>query len=806
MPTASPRPPQASSKKDSKKELASKPHTAEQQLETSTPQNILLFLIAFRALNALCVRTFFQPDEFFQSLEPAWQIAFGKNSGAWITWEWKHQLRSSIHPYIFAAVYYVSNLMSEYLSLSPLSRADLLVAAPKLTQALFAAIGDYYTWKLARKVYGNRSNEAWGALALTVLSPWQWFCSTRTLSNCLETTLTVAALYLWPWEWPSEKTDVRSAAATNKPTKRKEQNGVPGLRMCLLLAALATVLRPTNLLIWFCLAFVAIFKQPTSFAQAWSNLSTFSLFRPTPKELRNLIFEAAISGTTVLGVSTIFDRIYYGFWTFPPFRFLYFNLAQSLAVFYGRNDWHYYISQGYPLLLTTALPFTLVGLFQAYSSRPRKIVSPRESIRRQLAIICVFMPTVLSLVSHKEVRFIYPLLPSLLIITSPPLVSYFKPAVSSGSASNIPRRLLLIFLILASIYISYYTTLSHASGAINVMDYLRRQYNSHYPSSQQHLSPTSAATQIMTVGFLMPCHSTPWRSHLIFPNIHAWALSCEPPVNLSPAEKATYLDEADQFYADPLGFLRSNMTGGLRTFPQKPSYQLPPPSPPTTPAPTTINPKHPWPDYLAFFSPLEQTLRTAIPSSSPPPYAECYRTWNTAWHDDARRKGDIIVWCLDPVVQRQWREHNHALAAASWEKAMLAREKRFERIIEGFRREGEGYVSGWGGWGGGNGKKKKKGTGFFDDAAGMVDGWLPAPFRRNRKRWWQVKWSWPTGEEVGRRWRGIWAGKGKRKGSELMLPEWMRTSPWVPDWEGLRVVTMGRRKKSWWEGLGRLWG
>ncbi len=49
-------------------------------------QDVLLFLIAFRILNAFCVKTFFQPDEFFQSLEPAWEIAFGVESGAWITW------------------------------------------------------------------------------------------------------------------------------------------------------------------------------------------------------------------------------------------------------------------------------------------------------------------------------------------------------------------------------------------------------------------------------------------------------------------------------------------------------------------------------------------------------------------------------------------------------------------------------------------------------------------------------------------------------------------------------------------------
>lgn len=43
-------------------------------------------LLAFRIVNALTLRTFFQPDEFFQSLEPAWELAFGGASRAWITW------------------------------------------------------------------------------------------------------------------------------------------------------------------------------------------------------------------------------------------------------------------------------------------------------------------------------------------------------------------------------------------------------------------------------------------------------------------------------------------------------------------------------------------------------------------------------------------------------------------------------------------------------------------------------------------------------------------------------------------------
>lgn len=54
--------------------------------------------------------------------------------------------------------------MAEALRLTPMTRGDLLVAAPKTTQAVFAAIGDYYTWKLAGRVYGLWSNEAWVAV------------------------------------------------------------------------------------------------------------------------------------------------------------------------------------------------------------------------------------------------------------------------------------------------------------------------------------------------------------------------------------------------------------------------------------------------------------------------------------------------------------------------------------------------------------------------------------------------------------------------------------------------------------------
>lgn len=51
------------------------------------PRHVIVGLVILRLVNALCTgRTFFQPDEYFQALEPAWNLAFGPDSGAWLTW------------------------------------------------------------------------------------------------------------------------------------------------------------------------------------------------------------------------------------------------------------------------------------------------------------------------------------------------------------------------------------------------------------------------------------------------------------------------------------------------------------------------------------------------------------------------------------------------------------------------------------------------------------------------------------------------------------------------------------------------
>ncbi|KAF2809649.1 uncharacterized protein BDZ99DRAFT_571427 [Mytilinidion resinicola] len=586
-----------------------RPATGEKSLPTP---NVLLLLLALRIVSALTLRTFFQPDEYFQSLEPAWQLAFGQHAGAWITWEWRAQLRSSLHPALFAAVYQFAATLANLCQASPRLRAELLVAAPKVVQAVIAALLDCYTWRLAQKIYGRSSRTAWVTLALSVFSPWQWFCAPRTLSNCLETTITSIAVYYWPWRWAdlSSNSTLKDKDIRNHGHPASNAVGaLSKLRLSLLLAAVACILRPTNALIWLCLA------VPT-------------LWRATTRGRFVLVREVLACGSAILVLSVLSDRLFYGFWTLPPVRFLYFNIAQSLAVFYGRNRPDYYLTEGIPLLLTTALPFAAVGIWQNLP-KPTAFAAPRDArdaftrtVLGRLACTSITVAVVMSLISHKEVRFLYPVLPFLHVLAAGPLCAFSNSLTAS-------RKAILAVLLSLNLIIAGYVSQVHQRGVIDVMSYLRHQYEA------QQLEP-------FDVGFLMPCHSTPWRSHLVHPGIHAWALTCEPPIDVPLSERGAYLDEADQFYIEPgpSGWINKHMAD-LRTVS---ADSISEGADEGNAFVSTNRGLRAWPQYLVFFEQLEETTTEVLQGTR---YTECWRGFNTHFHDDSRRRGDVIVWCLE---------------------------------------------------------------------------------------------------------------------------------------------------------------
>lgn len=59
-------------------------------------------LYLWRLLNSFITRTYFQADEFWQTLEPAYWKVFGHGT---VTWEWEEGFRSYAFPFLFEIVY-----------------------------------------------------------------------------------------------------------------------------------------------------------------------------------------------------------------------------------------------------------------------------------------------------------------------------------------------------------------------------------------------------------------------------------------------------------------------------------------------------------------------------------------------------------------------------------------------------------------------------------------------------------------------------------------------------------------------------
>ena len=234
------------------------------------------------------------------------------------------------------------------------------------------------------------------------------------------------------------------------------------------------------------------------------------------------------------------------------------------------------------------------------------------------------MNLALSVIAHKEVRFIYPLLPILTVLAAPHAAAFFAPsrtgegqkAKAQSQTKNTPY--LLAALAINGI-LAFYLATMHQSGVINVMTYIRTQYETIHPDTTSvHQAPDKS--QELFALFLMPCHSTPWRSHLLYPSLQAYALSCEPPLHTEPntPERDNYRDEADRFYDDPLVFLQGEL------FAKDSGLDLP--------------------RYIAGFEGIEPLLKEYF---APMEEVHLTRVWdgfNGFFSEDWRRAGKVVVW------------------------------------------------------------------------------------------------------------------------------------------------------------------
>ena len=213
------------------------------------------------------------------------------------------------------------------------------------------------------------------------------------------------------------------------------------------------------------------------------------------------------------------DSWYYGQITFTPLNFFRTNIIHDISLFYGANAWHFYLTQAIPFDSMALLPFILHGFYMTAAG-----AAPVKTARW----LSVWTMSVLSLVSHKEFRFIQPLLPILHAFAAYSLVQLANLSRSKTRRSSLLPSIradhfhLILFINIPAILVFI---VIHMRGQAGVVRYL-----SSIPK-----------TELASLGFLMPCHSTPWQSHLHRYDLEVegipsgyggrlWALTCEPPL------------------------------------------------------------------------------------------------------------------------------------------------------------------------------------------------------------------------------------------------------------------------------------
>ncbi|PKA55335.1 Dol-P-Man:Man(7)GlcNAc(2)-PP-Dol alpha-1,6-mannosyltransferase [Apostasia shenzhenica] len=415
----------------------------------TSDKRIWAFCLVFRALNSLLVQTYFNPDEHWQALEVAHRIVFGYGH---LTWEWKKGIRSYLHPLMFALLY-------KTMAFIQCDTPWLMMKAPRLMQSLISSVGDVYLYKLSSLIFDGQ--------LFSHLSNWfMFFCIPRTLSNSLETVLSVMGLYYW----------ISFLGAPKYATFTSR-------RLALFLSALACAVRPTSAVIWLYVGFLDLFGMQ--------------------KKLKFLVLEVLPIGSFAAVFTCILDYWMYGTWTFVPLNFLKFNFLSSGGDYYGTHAWHWYFTQGFPAMVFTFLPYSLYGIY--YSKEWR------------LSGLIAWVLGIYSLLGHKEFRFVLPVLPIALIFSGYTLAAFSRhkhPKRKRSLGMRCPSRMQMsiLFLIATNVPMALYMSLVHQRGTEDVMHYLSKE---------------ARDGKVNSILFLMPCHSTPYYSALHY-NVTMHFLDCTP--------------------------------------------------------------------------------------------------------------------------------------------------------------------------------------------------------------------------------------------------------------------------------------
>lgn len=421
--------------------------------------------LIFRVFEMFVNQSFFVADEYWQSLEVAHFFVFGKGE---ITWEWKIGMRSFIFPSIFIFLYQILKFLQ-------MDSKKTLIYGPKCIMVFLLVIQDYLVFKK-------------GNLYAFIIHSLTWasgYFGTRTLSNSLESLLMLLVICL--------KSSVLSLS----------------------------------------LIIVSIWVRPTSifnflFLINWNNLLKFENFlfnfshefQQTLKKkiqiLHSVFIPKQFIKSFILAIITIlililYDTIFYHSLykklhiTFPlficsPYNFIYYNIIEGKATFYGSQPFLFYFYSCIPSIFNVLMIF-FIFYFKSF-------------IYNEYFIFGLLFTLFLSFSHHKEIRYLHPIIP-LLSISVGQILNKKK-----NKKELLSIHTLIIFYGILNLVALIFLGRYHEIGQTQIIRYV----------------------QSNTL-FLLPCHSTPFYSY-VHTNITLQFLEC---LNDGYSESNDFLKNPSKF-------------------------------------------------------------------------------------------------------------------------------------------------------------------------------------------------------------------------------------------------------------------
>ncbi|CAB9497012.1 GPI mannosyltransferase 3 [Seminavis robusta] len=516
---------------------------------------VFLGVCTFRLLNTFLVQSFFDPDEFWQTLEPAYCQVFWANNQhkssslnldcEGYTWEWKRRpmdktslsfldrsfqgpIRSylSVLPFHFFYLWLEKRKWDSHFWVSQ---------GPKWLMAIMAAAPtDVAVWILAHWTT-SVSEEPYYCLFCSMASWFHGYTLVRTYSNTMETTLLTISMVLLAPEILGKKNT--AMYCTMSSTIRH--------CLCFLLGGCSVAMRFSSIAAWVPMGVILAIQQSQESTQQSSATAWYSKLQPA---LVTLLGTCAVFGAMGIGIACVVDYCVYGFWTIPFLGSFHFNVLLGNSALYGSHPWHWYITAGIPAITGLWLPFVLNDLWLlvvAKSPPPNNTMA-----RRNVWIIIATYALAHSLSGHKEFRFLLPILP-LFCLQAGPHVRSLVLWLSKARATNGLVMFWLALLFLPNLIALLYLGLFHQNAPISVNHKIAAMAQE-YSTMQQS---ESHSRHTFSVHYLTgACHSTPLHSYLHGPGpvrFSTWSLDCSPSCRSDPK----ILCESEQFAKDPVGFV-----------------------------------------------------------------------------------------------------------------------------------------------------------------------------------------------------------------------------------------------------------